>query len=283
LRTAIISREELVRRIQGLPPLPQTMMRVWQVIDNPTSNARTLADAICADPSLVASLLKLANSASYGRSRTIQAIPEAITLMGFNVIKKMCMGVVCREGLLSQGRSGGQFDRVLFWRHCVGTGLASEALAETLRLPIGEVAFSHGLLHDIGLLALDRCLPEELDEVLRVRAGTERNFMEVEAELLGMNHADVGAALVAHWNLPESLHAVIEHHGRPRREAGSELETIVHLGCVLTDQQEYCQCGEIDREFEASRRFLGLTHEQVSRARGTVMSRLVALAEAFEI
>ena len=89
MRTAIISREELVRRIQGLPPLPQTMMRVWQVIDNPTSNARTLAGAICADPSLVASLLKLANSASYGRSRTIQAIPEAITLMGFNVIKKM--------------------------------------------------------------------------------------------------------------------------------------------------------------------------------------------------
>jgi putative nucleotidyltransferase with HDIG domain len=282
-KTAVVSREKLIQQVKGLPPLPHTMMRVWQVIDNPVSNASTLAEAICADPALVATLIKLANSASYGRSRTIHTIPEAITLLGFNVIKKMCMGSIVQVGLLNQGNAPRIFDPVLFWRHCVGTGLAAEALAEAQNLGIGDLAFSHGLLHDIGILALDRCLPEDVAGYFIEELAAERHLMDVEREVLGMDHAQVGLSLAAEWNFPPSLLDAIEYHAAPRLQRGRELEVLLHLACALTDQQEYCVCGEDRADFEDARRFLGLSSEQISQARVVVMNRLAALAEAFEI
>ncbi|HVP39380.1 MAG TPA: HDOD domain-containing protein [Candidatus Saccharimonadales bacterium] len=283
MRAATVSREQLVQGIHGLPPLPHTMMRVWQVIDNPVSNASTLAEAVCADPSLVASLLKLANSASYGRSRSITTIPEAITLLGFNTIKKMCMGTIVRVGLLSQGAAPRTFDHVLYWRHCVGAGLAAEALAEIQWLPIGDLAFSHGLLHDIGMVALDRCLPDQAAEQLALQMASDRRLMEVEREVVGMDHAEAGAALAGAWNFPVSLQEVIEHHAAPRLERGYELEALVALACTLTDQQEYCLDRDVGGSFERLRTFLGLSSPQISQARQVVMNRLVALAEAFDI
>ncbi|MBI5628753.1 MAG: HDOD domain-containing protein [Candidatus Rokubacteria bacterium] len=279
----IVPREQLVRQVKGLPPLPHTMMRVWQVIDNPASNSTTLAEAICADPSLVATLLKLANSASYGRSRGIQTIPEAITLLGFNVIKKMCMGTIVQVGLMSQGGASRVFDSVLFWRHCVGTGLAAEAIAEIQGLKIGDLAFSHGLLHDLGVLALDRCLPPDAAEHFAEEIAAGRRLMDVEFEAIGTTHPELGAELAAEWNFPTSLQDVILHHAEPRLEPGRELEVLVGLACMLTDQQEYCQCRDSAGAFEDARKFLGLSSEQINQARQVVMHRLVALAEAFEI
>jgi HD-like signal output (HDOD) protein len=278
-----LSRERLLQQIKSLPPLPHTMMRVWQVIDNPVSNASTLAEAICADPALVATLLKLANSAAYGRSRTITTIPEAITLLGFNVIKKMCMATIVQVGLLNQGGALRIFDHVLFWRHCVGTGLAAEALAEIHGMPVGDLAFSHGLLHDIGILALDRCLPDEAVDHFCGELAAGRRLMEVEREVLGTDHAQVGTILATEWNFPPSLLDVIGYHAAPRLERGRELEVLVNLACTLTDQQEYCVSGGGQAAFDRVRKHLGLSSGQITQARQVVMQRLVALAEAFEI
>jgi HD-like signal output (HDOD) protein len=283
VKTYAVSREKLVEQVKALPPLPHTMMRVWQVIDNPVSNASTLAEAICADPALVATLLKLANSASYGCSRTVPTIPEAITLLGFNVIKKMCMGTIVQVGLLNEGTHSRIFDRVLFWRHCVGTGLAAEALAEIQRLPIGDLAFSHGLLHDIGILALERCLPEDVAAHFAEELKGDRHLMDLEREVLGLDHAELGHALAGEWAFPTSLMDVIQYHAAPRLARGCELEVLVSLACTLTDQQEYCVCGEGKGSFEDLRKFLGLSSDQISLARQMVMHRLAALAEAFEI
>ena len=284
MKAAVNSRNEIVQRIQALPPMPHTLMRVWQVIDDPDSDNRTLATAVSADPALVASLLKLANSASYGRARTITTVSEAITLMGYNVIKRICMALVAKVGLLAPEKEGRRFDRMPFWRHCVGTALAAESLGEMLRLPNCEIAFSHGLLHDIGVLAMDRCLPDELDEVLVTRDRNDGNFMELEQVFVGMRHTDLGAALADHWKLPNSLRDVIQFHPRPRREKGREMEVLIHVACTLTDRQEYCMCcTDPKHEFDQSRQFLNLSGVQLNRARDHVMSRIVEIAQAFEV
>ncbi|MBI5836833.1 MAG: HDOD domain-containing protein [Candidatus Eisenbacteria bacterium] len=280
-----LSKEELIQRVGELPPLPQTLMRVWQVVDNPAADSHTLAQAVSADPPLVANLLRIANSATYGRMRSVNSISDAITLLGFNVIKKMCMGIMVHVGLLSQDKGTSNFDRVLFWRHCVGTGLTAEILAEMLHLPLAPTTFSHGLLHDLGLLVLDRHLSHELEEILGVYEATEGDctLFEIEQELLGLNHAQLGAELALQWGFPQSLVDVAANHHHPRITADTTMECIVHLACAMTDQQQLCRCDQAEAVFEDARRFLGLGHGQLHEARETMSRRLMPLAEAFSI
>ena len=98
-----------------------------------------------------------------------------------------------------------------------------------------------------------------------------------------LTHAEIGVMLAEAWKLPPSLQDVIRHHAHPRHETGRELEVLVNLACTLADQQEYCQCGDTEQQFEASRKFLRLNSSQLNLAREVVMSRLVQLAEAFEL
>src|SRR5262249_31133136 len=110
---------DLLRQLQELPPLPQTLLHVWQLVDKPTTSQPELARAISLDPALAAGVLKVANSAHYGRAKAVTSVPEAILLLGFAEVKRICMCSVVKVGLLSANTEPAGFDRTLFWRHCL--------------------------------------------------------------------------------------------------------------------------------------------------------------------
>ncbi len=265
-----------------LPPLPQTLMRVWQVIDNPDCTPGLLSEAICADTSLVASLLRAANSAHYGRPQQVTAIPEAVLLLGLRTIKRICTSTVIRTGLFPPHETRLRPHRARLWRHCLATGLMAESLADEMRLPSAAAAFSHGLLHDVGLVIRDRFHHEDVAAAAALQA-QGMPFVQAELEIFGADHATFGADIAQHWNLPASLQGAIARHCWPPRLPGHELEAVVSLACLLTETESRCHPGGTEQTFQELAEFLRLDGTQVRRASERSARRFTDLAEAFEI
>ena len=219
-----------IRRIaQGildLPTLPTVVAKIVQLVDNPRTNAATLARLISSDPALTARMLKMANSAYYGFPRRIGTINLAIVVLGFNTVRDLAVSasLVERVSLTHEGND------LLgdFWEHSVSTAVASRMLQRSAHgSTVGE-AFVAGLLHDIGRLVVARYLPEEYLRVQVQLDKDEQPIWTIEQELLGMDHGGIGGALCKHWNLPEGICDAITWHHLPM--AGPERDP---LTCIL--------------------------------------------------
>ncbi|MDP2360244.1 MAG: HDOD domain-containing protein [bacterium] len=227
--TANIGRiRRIAQGIHDLPTLPTVVAKIIQLVDNPRTNAATLARLIAGDPALTARMLKMANSAYYGFPRRIGTINLAIVVLGFNTVRDLAVSASLVERInLSHEGDGGMGD---FWEHSVSTAVASRMLQRTAHnRTVGE-AFVAGLLHDIGRLVVARYLPEEFQRIQEALAGSDQPLWTIEHELLGMSHAEIGGTLCRHWNLPEAICDAIHWHHMPmRQEERSPLTCILHV------------------------------------------------------
>lgn len=221
-----------IRRIaQGildLPTLPTVVAKIIQLVDNPRTNAATLARLISSDPALTARMLKMANSAYYGFPRRIGTINLAIVVLGFNTVRDLAVSASLAERINPDHDGGGGMGD--FWEHSVSTAVAARMLQRALpHRPVGE-AFVAGLLHDIGRLVVARYLPQEFTRVQQALEKSESPVWAIEHELLGMSHAEIGGTLCRHWNLPEAICDAIHWHHLPmRQEEASPLTCILHV------------------------------------------------------
>ncbi len=283
MRDLGITVDELNRRVMDLPPISHTYMRILQVVDNPETRSNTLAQAIEADPAFVASLLKIANSAFYARPNGIASIPEAIMTIGTREIKRMCLALFTRGGLIDAPEGPRRFDRKRFWRHCVGTAYLAEALAVRLRRADVEAAFTHGLLHGLGILALDSAVPEHFDRLLAISGDMARPLAEVEMELLGLTHARIGGELAHKWKFPKPLQRSIESFAAPVTKPDLEIATIVHLACGFEESHELCQSCSIEDLEAESKLGIGLTRVELWVVRGAAQQRLEQAMDLFDL
>jgi len=165
--------------INALPPMPEVLAKIWQMVDNPRTDASQLAEVVSDDPGLSAELLKLVNSSYFGLGRRVASVRESITLVGFEAVKNLSITIVVRNGLLPRHRSPDRFDRIDFWKHCVGTGIATEILSHTLRISTPEVAFAAGLLHDAGIMVLDLVDPGSLGQLVDLTGQAPTSSMPI--------------------------------------------------------------------------------------------------------
>ena len=154
--------KRIVHSIQDLPTLPVVANRVISLIDNPQAGWSDVSRVIEHDQSLTANVLKLANSAYYGFSREISTIKQAVSLLGFNTISQLVMCASVFD-MFKGGKTSVFFNRKEFWKHSIACALASQIIAKKTDYPKSEIAFTGGLLHDIGKVALDKFFPEEME------------------------------------------------------------------------------------------------------------------------
>jgi len=205
--------EELVASTSELAALPNTTVRLLEVLDDPSAEATKVLEVIGKDPSLTANLLKLCNSAYYGVRRRIGSVREALVLLGNQTVVSLAfatsMGDIIRRPLTSYGLAKHEL-----WHHALGTALgAAYFFSAQGQQRSHERAFTGALMHDIGKLLIDRALCD-LGQTLRGGEG-EEDLIEMEREVLGFDHATVGAALADAWNFPPDLVAVIRWHHEP--------------------------------------------------------------------
>ena len=224
--TRRVTGEQVVARIKSLPPLP----KVWHALDEALQTDTTSLDRImrlvASDQGLAATTLKLANSPFYGVSGRVGSVRDAVRIVGLQTLWAATTTTTAMARFDAAACPG--FDMAGSWRHAFGTAVCAQFLAEPRGLD-HCAAYTAGLLHDIGTLALATSFPDAFNETLMWAARHDVPPVDAERELLGIDHAVVGGLVAKHWRLtPAVTDAVRQHHDVPDSPV-STLVDLVHL------------------------------------------------------
>ena len=199
--------DALIGEIADMQPLPVVAVRVLEIADGQQFSAHELSQAIAADQALTAKVLRLSNSAYYGFPRRITTVRDAVVLLGFRAVRSATLASCIIETV----PGGKVLDAMQAWRYSMVVGLLAEVLARASKRHQDE-AFTAGILHNIGRLALDQHRPARLAEAKRIAEERRVPAAEAEYEVFGFTSSDVGGALALHWNFPPDLAEVVARH-----------------------------------------------------------------------
>jgi HD-like signal output (HDOD) protein len=204
----------VVKKVAALATLPEVTSRIIQTVEDPRSTAAKLHQIVAHDPALVTRILKVVNSAFYGLPGQIGSVERAIVLLGLNAVKNIAVaasiGQLFRSGKLCEG-----FAARDLWTHCIAVGVAARDLAKQMKSPIADEAFLAGMIHDIGILIELQIFPDQLRAVCEEAKAGQRTFCELEEQIIGMDHQQLGSALAEQWKFPRSCQLVAGYHHRP--------------------------------------------------------------------
>lgn len=222
----LLSHDQVLARLQQLPSLPAAVTELLTSFDNEDVDIGAIARLISRDQGLAARVLKVANSSFYGLQSKVASINEAVVVIGFRAVRSMVLAVGV-TGLFKVDKCPG-FDLRAYLRHGVGTGLVARALALRCRRN-PEMAFTGGILHDLGQLALAANFPTELAATLAYREQHDCCMVVAERDLLGIDHATIGGMLAENWRFPESLRAALADHHAPAAATADSLADLIHV------------------------------------------------------
>jgi len=226
--------QQLVQTVRDLPALPEVVVRVMRLAEDPRSDAQSIARVIATDQAMAARVLKLANSAFYGLPRRVSTLSEAVVILGFRTIKNLAIAASTFE-LLNREIAGYWLQRGELWRHSLACAIGAQLIARRVRLPVSEEAFVAGLLHDIGKVAINLFVREQFDQIMERALQNRIPFVEAEQAVLGFNHAMAGGLIAEKWNLPPLLVSVIKYHHQPSSAPEKEpMISVVHLADLLS-------------------------------------------------
>jgi len=218
------------RDVRNLPALPQAVLEARQLLASDDVAFDRLADAISHDTALAADLLRLANSSLYGLAGRVRTVRDAVSVLGLRNLDMLLTAAAMRSAL--RPAASGSFDAVSHWRHCVATGLCAFHLATERRLE-RDAAFTAGLLHDLGRLAMACVAPQPMQELLARQAAEDAPMLELEPQVLGTDHAAFGAVVAGHWHFgPDIVEAIRLHHGPGERPPNAFVD-IVHVADAM--------------------------------------------------
>lgn len=209
-----------------LPSLPALLMEALQYTSDDKS-LTVFADKISQDPPMVIRILRIANSPFYGMSREISSLRQAISLLGVNRVRDMLLGV-CFSKILPVRHK--DFDYPLFLHHSMAVADCARQLATHTGIS-QDLAFSAGLLHDIGLLVIALLFPDDFSRIINE---PNPNRLEAERRILGFDHMEIGGKAAMKWNLPVAIQEVIElHETQPANDALKSLTLLVYAANLL--------------------------------------------------
>ncbi len=219
-----------------MPPFPQVALKVLQLVANENVQIGTLGDLIASDPAFATEVLTIANSLLYAPRYPIRSIRQAIEIMGATHLQGVCLTVGVRAYL---GKWLGHPAMRTLWRHNMACALVAEQIASAGTTD-RNIAFTAGVLHGIGLLALAVMRPKEYIHLLGTHIGPAESLAVRERELFGTDHGEIGRMLVRDWQLPEDFEAVVSGPKPPHGSGGSwDVVEIVCLSCRMADTAGY--------------------------------------------
>jgi HD-like signal output (HDOD) protein len=223
--------------VTTIATLPQVTSQIIKTVEDPKSTAQQLHKIVSHDPALVTRILKVVNSAFYGLPGQVASIERAIVILGLNGIKNIA--VAASLGQLFRGASicEGVSPRDL-WTHCIAVAVAARDLSRNMKLNIADEAFLAGLIHDIGILVSLQVYPEKLSEVCRVAQTSGGDFIQLERQIVGLDHQQLGMGLAEQWKFPRACQLVAGYHHTPQTLADQtrHLVAIVHVADTLCCQ-----------------------------------------------
>lgn len=226
----IIGIDDLIVQVECLPSLPAIVMDLLASIDDDNLDMTLLARKVAHEQGLTAMALKFANSSFYGNNTRITTIQQAITLLGVTHMRNL-ITTAALSGCFPQSHCAG-FDFKAFWRHSMATAICAKVLARHLRLN-QDIAFTAGLLHDIGRVALVVRFPRHYEQAIAYRAERDCQMLDAERSILGVDHVMAGHLLARHWNFPTAVRRAISSHHEPDAIGSGSIASLVNVANAI--------------------------------------------------
>jgi HD-like signal output (HDOD) protein len=187
------------------------------------------------DPALTANILKLVNSSSFAAGRKISSLQEATVRVGAKNILQMLIGS-SMAGIMAQPVKGYDLPPGELWKAAVNGALYTELIVEELKLKAPPHAFTAALLREIGKMVLGNFVDVNAEKIVNFASEGGVSFPEAEREILGIDHAEVGALLLAKWNMPRELLNPVRWHHEPEKcpEEDRAVAELVHVADAMT-------------------------------------------------
>ena len=259
--------KDLIRNNLSIPTLPDVVLRINALIEDPDAGTAEIGALVSEDAPLAAKVLRIANSAYYGLSGECVSTEHASTVLGIKVLKN----IVTQVAVINQfdHLQGNEYFSIQdLWDHAGFTAHLCSKVAEkstVLRAFSPEEMYVCGLLHDVGKIVLMDGLGERYLELAKTAGEQGHSLYQVERATLGFTHTDVGAVVANRWGLPEQIANAIQYHHGPRDEvAKNVVVSIVAHANILAHRVKDGDMGGARKVFdEGTREQLGISETAV--------------------
>lgn len=215
-----------IDKIENLPTIPPILRKILAIIEDPKVSLQKISDFVSSDPILTARILKMVNSPVYGFPGKISSVNHAMVILGLNAVKGLLLGVSVFE-IMKKNMVG-------LWEHSLSSAIFARIIATKKEMDSPEEISIGGLLHDIGKVIMIIAFKEEYKAILDSVANREAYLFELEREIFGITHAEIGGIVAKKWNFPLKLVEPIMYHHRPQLSERFQLETsVVHFSNIL--------------------------------------------------
>jgi putative nucleotidyltransferase with HDIG domain len=277
--------EDIIESIGRLRPFSQIGGKIIEISNNPDYSAADLVKVIKYDQGITANLLRICNSSYFGLKKKITSIKQAVAYLGTEQVMN----------LVVMGNSSDTFNKVQkgygleegeLWRYSVSSAIIAQELAKRKHVTSLSLVFTSALLKDIGKLILNTYVDESFHDIMELVKERGFSFREAEQEVIGIDHAELGARVAEHWNFSPATVNIIRYHHDPDKAPQEDLFTpIVYLSdsmCMMTgigvgsDGLAYRYHQDvIDR--------LGLSEDELQETMATFMERLKSVEELIKL
>lgn len=218
--------------VKSFPTMPAAALKLLTLMKDDDASAAQIEQILRYEPGLTANILRLTNSAYFGLPNKIGSIRQAILLLGWKRLIQIVM-TTCVSAIIDKPIQGYDLPAGELWRHSIAVSVASELLVKELKLSVPEEVYTAALLHDVGKMVLGRYVK---DDIINFDTATmdALSFEQVERNMFGTDHAEVGAAILKRWSFPLlMIDAVRWHHEPDDSPKPSQMIDVVHVADVM--------------------------------------------------
>lgn len=230
--------QDLFEVIERMPPLPDVAVEVLSIVNDPDYSLDGLVAVVSTDPTLTAQILKTCNSSLFSLNRKVDSVSEAVSFLGTRNLVKIVVAT-CTKPYFQHSGSSAYLSPMEIWRHSIACGITCQILAEQSGLDQASTAFTAGILHNIGKIAISQFMDGvDIGPQSAVKSTDDRDFLQFERELCSLDHAAAGSLVLDRWLLPSHLRrAIRNHHDEALIAVDPELTAIVHIADIICLQQ----------------------------------------------
>jgi HD-like signal output (HDOD) protein len=236
--------QDIIERVHTIPSLPEVVMQVVTLVNDPKSSASMIEEIMSKDPAMAAKILRMVNSVYYGLKQPVNDLEQAIAILGFKTIRSIALSISVINAFQQKDSA---FNMKAFWTHGAVMACIGRLMGQRVGLPDPELPFVIGLLKDIGMLILVEHAPEETRAIVALAREYRLGLHTATRKVIATHHAEIGAWLVRHWDLGDEIADAVEHQFAIDEAANARLVAISSLGeylCALKKIRLAGQCDE---------------------------------------
>jgi len=257
---------DIIKRIEYLPPFPVTVTKALRLLDDPSMKADDLADMLKFDQAITSNVLRLCNSSYFGLRRRVINLRDAVVFIGLYRIREILVLSATRQ-YFENPVEGYEIKRGELWGHALSASIIADNICDEIDYENREEVFLAALLHDVGKLVLSECVREQWKDILKRVGMVGMSFLEAERDILGTDHAEIGAKVLETWEFPEPIIEAVRLHHETYSDHDSDLVNIVRIADTVAMMMGYSTMvdGLAYHGFAEICRMYGMKEERLER------------------